>query len=114
VSGGVSGNRERTEQLAAEVADELGLERRRWFGGWSLLRDGRQVAMVMDTLYVRVDGRLRDELDATGQSRPFRYRRRDGRDIDVDTYRSVPAAILADPDALCALVAQAPPATRTR
>jgi DNA transformation protein len=100
--------------LAEQLADDLGLDCRRWFGGWSLLRDGRQVAMVMDTLYIRVDERLRNELAATGQSRPFRYQRSDGREIDVDTYRSVPATILADPKALHALIVQAPPASRKR
>jgi DNA transformation protein len=107
-------NRVVAEQFAKDVADDLGLDCRRWFGGWSLLRGGRQVAMVMDTLYVRVDERLRKELDATGQSRPFRYQRNDGQDIDVNTYRSVPATILADLQALHALIAQAPPATRKR
>ena len=64
----------------------------------------------MDTLYVRVDDELRDELDATGASWPFRYRRSDGREIEVHAYRSVPATILADSAGLKALVAKAPAA----
>jgi len=69
----MTADRVRAQRLAEEVAERFGLEPRRWFGGWSLLRDGRQIAMVMDTMYVRVDDRLRAELDATSDSEPFRY-----------------------------------------
>jgi DNA transformation protein len=106
----MTGNRVQAQRLAEEVAEHFGLEPRRWFGGWSLLRDGRQIAMVMDTVYVRVDDRLRAELDATADSKPFRYRRGDGREIEVDAYRSVPRNVLGNPAALGALLNRAPAA----
>jgi DNA transformation protein len=109
----MTADRAHAQALAREVADNFGLEARRWFGGWSLLRDGRQIAMVMDTLYVRVDDRLRAELDSATGSKPFWYRRADGREIEVDAYRAVPHDILDDPSALHALLARAPAATRT-
>jgi DNA transformation protein len=105
-------NRVQAHRLAEEVAEHFGLEPRRWFGGWSLLRDGRQIAMVMDTVYVRVDDRLRAELDATADSKPFRYRRGDGREIEVDAYRAVPRNVLSNPPALGALLDRAPAAAR--
>ena len=108
----MTADRVHAQGLAQEVADNFGLQARRWFGGWSLLRDGRQIAMVMDTIYVRVDDRLRAELDAA-DSKPFRYNRADGREIEVDAYRAVPQDILDDPSALHALLARAPAATRT-
>lgn len=109
----MTADRAHAQGLAQELADDFGLEARRWFGGWSLLRDGRQIAMVMDTLYVRVDDRLRAELDSTAGSKPFRYRRADGREIETDAYRAVPHDILNDASALHALLTRAPAATRT-
>jgi hypothetical protein len=44
----------------------------------------------MDPLYLRIDSALRAELDASTDSSPFRYRRADGREIEVDAYRAVP------------------------
>lgn len=93
------------DALARRVADAHDLERRRWFGGWSLRRDGRQVAMVMDTVYVKVDAIVRDLLDATTDSHPFRYSRGEGRVVEVQAYRSVPEEMLQDAAALDALLA---------
>jgi hypothetical protein len=50
----------------------------------------------MDTLYVKVDDDLRERLDAASESHPFRYRRSDGRVIQVDAYRSVPTDLIDD------------------
>lgn len=102
------------QPLAEAIAEQFGLERRRWFGGWSLRRRGQQIAMVMDTLYLRVDDVLRAELDSTGESRPFRYLRRDGQEIEVDAYRAVPSRLLNDPSALNALIDRVPAATVRR
>jgi TfoX/Sxy family transcriptional regulator of competence genes len=110
----MNGDRVRARRLAEEVAERFGLQPRRWFGGWSLLRDGRQIAMVTDTVYVRVNDPLRAELDATTDSEPFRYRRGDGREIEVDAYRSVPGNVLDNPALFGALLARAPAAVRPR
>jgi DNA transformation protein len=105
---------EGSETLAHAVAEEIGVECRRWFGGWSLRRGGEQIAIVMDTLYLRVDDALRTHLDSTGASRPFRYHHRDGREIEVNAYWAVPPQCLDDPAALHALIDRVPIAPRQR
>jgi len=102
------------ETLAHAIAEQAGLECRRWFGGWSLRDAGEQVAIVMDTLYLRVDDALRTRLEAAGDSRPFRYLRRDGREIEVNAYWAVPPHLLDNPAALRALIDCVPIASQQR
>jgi TfoX/Sxy family transcriptional regulator of competence genes len=69
-----------------------------FFGGWSLRHRGRQVGIVMDTVYAKVDLAHRDTWHDNG-SVPFRYTAR-GRRVTVEAYWSVPAGALDDPDRL--------------
>jgi TfoX/Sxy family transcriptional regulator of competence genes len=69
-----------------------------FFGGWSLRHRGRQVGIVMDTVYAKVDLAHRDTWHDNG-SVPFRYTAR-GRTVTVEAYWSVPAGALDDPDLL--------------
>jgi TfoX/Sxy family transcriptional regulator of competence genes len=73
----------------------------RYFGGWSLRTRGVQFAMVMDTLYFRVDDATRLPYEAAG-STPFTYTAA-GRKVVVRTYYSVPPEAIDDPSALCEL-----------
>jgi DNA transformation protein len=88
--------------LAEHILDVLGpssdVDLAPFFGGWSLRRDGKQIGIVMDTAYAKVDLAHRDTWHATG-SIPFRYTAR-GRTVTVEAYWSVPADALDDPDLL--------------
>jgi DNA transformation protein len=96
-------------QLAQHILDQLadidGLVQRRFFGGWALRHVGRQVAIVMDTLYLRVEDADRSAMIAAG-SRPFTYRAA-GRTVIVHRYYTVPDDALDDREALRALLRQA-------
>lgn len=112
----MSGSRELAEHLEEILGDIDGLDRRPFFGGWSLLAHGTQFAIVMDTLYLRVGEPLRAALRDAG-SRPFCYRAR-GREVRVERYWAVPDEALDDPGALRrwarrAIAAQAPVPPRT-
>ena len=97
------------ETLARHIASEHDLDCRRWFGGWSLLRDGRQIAMVMDTLYVKVSDDLREHLDMAPDSHPFHYQRSDGRLVVVDAYRSIPADMIDNRTQVATVLSGTPP-----
>jgi DNA transformation protein and related proteins len=93
--------------LIDHVIDSLAhvgpVERKRFFGGWSLHLHGRQFAWVIrDELYFSAEGKVREALIEAG-STPFSYDKAD-RTVIVAKYQSAPSACLDDPDNLCAWV----------
>lgn len=106
----MSGSRELAEHIQDLLAPLDGLRLRRFFGGWALTHQGTQFAIVMDTLYLRVDDRLRARLRRDG-SQPFRYRSA-GREVTVERYYSAPASSLDRSAALLDLARDAIRATR--
>ncbi|EIV94021.1 TfoX/Sxy family protein [Frankia sp. QA3] len=97
-----SGSRELAEFVVDQLAPPGGVSLHRYFGGWALRRDGRQFAMVMDTLYLRVAEDVPGDWAARG-SRPFTYQA-GGRTVTVRRYHSVPDDLLDDWDRLLACV----------
>ncbi len=93
----MSGSRDAAD-AAFEVFEPLGdVELRRYFGGWALRRDGRQFAIVMDELYLRVDDELRTTLATRPGAHPFTYVAA-GREVVVDRYWTAPG--MSDDDLL--------------
>ena len=94
-------------ELAEHVIDQLDMpvELRRFFGGWALVHDGAQFAVVMDTLYVVADDSTRPALIEAG-SVPFTYQAR-GRTVTVGRYHSVPEDAFDDPESLRRLAREA-------
>ncbi|MDT3439960.1 MULTISPECIES: TfoX/Sxy family protein [unclassified Pseudofrankia] len=92
--------------LAQHVLDQVeslgGMTLRRFFGGWALCHTGRQVAMIMDALYVKIPPGDRPAWEAAG-SRPFTYQAA-GKTVTVRAYYSVPDDTLDDRDALTTLI----------
>lgn len=89
-------------QHYADVFAPLGtIEVRRFFGGWGLHQEGKLFAVVMDTLYFRVDSSLRGTLAERGAV-PFVYRARERR-VVVERFYSTPPVSIDDPEALCEL-----------
>ncbi|MEU4626351.1 TfoX/Sxy family protein [Actinoplanes sp. NPDC023801] len=88
--------------LAEHILDLLGprpdVDLVPFFGGWSLRHEGKQIGIVMDTAYAKVDSAHRDNWHDNG-SVPFRYTAR-GRTITVEAYWSVPADALEDSNLL--------------
>lgn len=77
----------------------MAITSRRFFGGWQLLSEGRQFAIVMNgTLFFRVEAALKKELEETG-SRPFSYTK-SGEQVTVSKYMSAPDDTLDDLDLL--------------
>jgi DNA transformation protein and related proteins len=103
----VSGDRSDAEHVLDLLGPDSGIGLRRFFGGWSLVRDGVQIAIVMDTLYVKVDEAGRARWRDSG-SRPFSYRA-NGRTVLVQAYWSVPDEALDDRGLLRALLTPATP-----
>ena len=81
------------------------LHMRRFFGGYALLSNGVQFAMIMDTLYFRVDDITRGSYESLG-CRPFSYSAR-GRRVSVKKYMSVPPDALDNTERLEAIARQA-------
>jgi len=98
----MSGSREFADHLMDMLGSESGIELRRYFGGWALRHEGKQLAMVMDTLYLRTE-----LLDLAGVDEaltaPFQYQAK-GRTVVVKGYRSVPASYLEEPGELRCLL----------
>lgn len=93
-----------------DLLEPLGpVECRRFFSGWAFRLHGVQFATLLrDTLYLSVDGTLRESLRAAGGT-PFRYRKGE-RWITVERFYSLPESALDDADILldwcrCALEA---------
>ncbi|SQE00236.1 MULTISPECIES: TfoX/Sxy family protein [unclassified Parafrankia] len=101
----VSGHLELARHVLDQVESLGGMTLRRFFGGWALCHAGRQVALVMDTLYLKVADGERSAWETAG-GRPFVYRAA-GRDVTVRAYYSVPEETLDDRDALTDLVRHA-------
>lgn len=97
----MSGSRSLAEHVADQLAPLGEVTVHRYFGGWALRSHGIQFAMVMDTLYLRVDGAARASYEKAG-STPFAYLAT-GREVVVRTYYSVPADAMDDQAELCAL-----------
>ncbi|WP_131749036.1 TfoX/Sxy family protein [Frankia sp. Cppng1_Ct_nod] len=101
----MSGHRDLAQHVLDQVEPLGGMTLRRFFGGWALCHAGRQVAMVMDTFYVKVADVQRPIWEAAG-SRPFTYQAA-GRTVTVRAYYSVPDDALDDRGALTDLVRHA-------
>jgi TfoX/Sxy family transcriptional regulator of competence genes len=107
----VSGLRSDAEHVLDLLGDDSGASLRRFFGGWSVIRDGQQLAIVMDTVYARVSAAQREQWRAAG-SRPFQYQAKD-RTLVVEAYWSLPDGALDSPAELQrALLHAGHPATR--
>lgn len=94
----MTGSRVLAERILGHLGPSSDVGLAPFFGGWSLRRAGKQIAIVMDTAYAKVDLAHRDTWHDNG-SAPFRYTAR-GRTVTVEAYWSVPAAALDDPDRL--------------
>jgi DNA transformation protein and related proteins len=74
---------------------DCGVSLRRFFGGWSIICGGRQLAIIMDTVYARVPEPDREQWRAAG-SRPFQYQAK-GKTVVVKAYWSLPDSALDNP-----------------
>lgn len=91
----MSGSRELADHVIDLLGPAAGVELRRFFGGWSLRRDGRQVGIVMDDVYVKAsDPAARQAWRASG-ARPFTYEV-GGRTVTVEAYWSAPPDAIDD------------------
>ncbi|WP_031073057.1 TfoX/Sxy family protein, partial [Streptomyces sp. NRRL WC-3742] len=97
----MSGSRSLAEYVADQLAPLGEVTLHRYFGGWALRCHGIQFAIVMDTLYLRVDGEARSSYESAG-STPFTYHAA-GRTVVVHAYYSAPAQAIDDRTELCAL-----------
>jgi TfoX/Sxy family transcriptional regulator of competence genes len=102
----MSGSRELAEHARDLLAEIGGIELRRFFGGWALTQGGRQLGIVMDTVYLRADPMLAADLERCGAGRSFSYQTRRGT-ITVDAYRAVPDSALEQGGVLARLVRRA-------
>lgn len=91
----MTGRRSVAEHVLDLLGDDSGASLRRFFGGWSIIRDGRQFAIVMDTIYAKVPAQDRERWRAAG-SRPFQYQAR-GKTVVVEAYWSLPDGALDNP-----------------
>jgi len=91
----VTGHRSDAEHVLDLLGDDSGVSLRRFFGGWSITRDGRQLAIIMDTVYAKVPASQRERWRAAG-SRPFRYQA-NGKTVTVQAYWSLPEDALDVP-----------------
>lgn len=97
----MSGSRDFAEHIADQLAELGDVTVHRFFGGWALRSGGEQFAIVMDTVYFRVDDASRPVYEAAGSS-PFTYQAA-GHAVIVRKYYSAPADAVDDPAELCAL-----------
>jgi DNA transformation protein len=91
----VTGYRNDAEHVLDLLGDDSGVSLRRFFGGWSLIRGGQQLAVIMDTVYAKVPASQRERWRAAG-SRPFQYQAKD-KTVVVRAYWSLPDGALDDP-----------------
>ncbi|MBV9444529.1 MAG: TfoX/Sxy family protein [Streptosporangiaceae bacterium] len=91
----MTGHRSVAEHVLDLLGDDSGASLRRFFGGWSIIRDGRQLAIVMDTVYAKVPAPDRERWRAAG-SRPFQYQAK-GKTVVVEAYWSLPDGALDNP-----------------
>jgi DNA transformation protein len=91
----MSGTRTDAEHILDMLGDDSGVSLGRFFGGWSILRGGQQIAIVMDTVYAKVPAPQRERWQAAG-SRCFQYQAK-GRGVTVEAYWSLPDDALDNP-----------------
>lgn len=85
--------------LLGELSEVGTFTASRFFGGWQVRAQGRQIAIVMKgTLYLKVDSTLQKELERNG-STPFSYAK-SGATTQVPKYMSAPDEALDDLDLL--------------
>ncbi len=98
-----------SSELAQYTLDSLravsGVRMRRFFGGYAFLSFGAQFAMLMDTLYFRVDETTRESYLKRG-GKPFSYVSR-GKVVVLSKYLSVPEGALDDEEELVELAREA-------
>lgn len=98
----MTASRTDAEHVIDLLGPDSGVTLRRFFGGWSLIHTGRQVGIVMDTVYAKVPQANRSGWRNAG-SAPFQYRA-NGRTVTVQAYWTVPADALDDGTLLRALL----------
>lgn len=91
----MTGRRSDAEHVLDLLGPASGASLRRFFGGWAVTRDGRQLAIVMDTVYAKVSARDREQWRSAG-SRSFQYQAK-GKTVVVEAYWSLPDDALDDP-----------------
>jgi DNA transformation protein len=101
----MSGRRTDAEHVLDLLGDDSGASLRRFFGGWAVTRGGRQLAIVMDTVYAKVPASQREQWRAAG-SRPFQYQA-SGKTVTVEAYWSLPDDVLDNPAGLQRILLQA-------
>ena len=101
----MSGSRDLAQHFMEMLEPIGGLDLRRFFGGWAIVHDGAQFAMVMDTIYFCVDDRTKRRYEQQG-SAPFSYASGSKR-VQVGRYYSAPAEAVDNADELCALAREA-------
>jgi DNA transformation protein and related proteins len=84
----VTGRRDVAEYVLDQLGDDSGVSLRRFFGGWSIIRGGQQIAIVMDTVYAKVPASRREQWRAA-DSRPFQYQAKD-KIVVVEAFWSLP------------------------
>ena len=94
----MTGSRALAERILGFLGPSSDVSLAPFFGGWSLRHAGKQIGIVMDTAYAKLDLAYRDTWHDNG-SVPFRYTAR-GRTVTVEAYWSVPADALDDPNLL--------------
>ena len=77
---------------------------RPFFGGWSLMLEGEQIGIVMDTVYAKVRPADRATWRQSG-SLPFSYEAK-GRTVTVEAYWSLPADAFDNPELLRELLTE--------
>lgn len=91
----MTGYRSVAKHVLDLLGDASGASLRRFFGGWAVIRDGRQLAIVMDTVYAKVPVQDRERWRAAGSS-PFQYQAK-GKTVVVEAYWSLPDSSLDNP-----------------
>lgn len=94
----MSGSPQLRDYVADLIDPEPQAEIVSYFGGWAVRYDGRQVAMIMDTVYVRTELLEATGIDVTDLA-PFSYATRLRR-VEVSAYRAAPADLLDSPEHL--------------
>jgi DNA transformation protein len=101
----VTGRRGDAEHVLDLLGHDSGASLRRFFGGWAVTSDGRQLAIIMDTVYAKVPARDREQWRTAG-SRPFQFQAK-GKTVVVEAYWSLPDDALDDPAELQRLLLDA-------
>ena len=106
----MSGSRDVAEDVADQLAELGEVSVHGYFGGWALRCRGVQFAMVMDSVYFRVDDSTRPAYLDAGAT-PFTYVAA-GREVVVQRYYSLPDGVIDDRARLQTLALEAIARTR--